>query len=633
MAAHYNETELSESNQADTDDFEFLKRGLLLGKGFQLYLIIANTIDEQKRFINKLSKVESLSVEAIQSSCIDAGRLIHTIHETFSKLIRSKGRSVVILHEIDELVSDEPRLLRHLNEQRNEIISQSSGALIILASNDITQRLRRESPDIWSVRDADIDVTEKVGSDSVPHIENPRLETIKPPVEENECIKLEGQISRLPYGEERGRLVLRLAEVCEFEGYSEKIIADYYEEASEQISDLWVSSMARINAARKLTSVKEFDRANQLFDMVQQNIENRDPSFQAYFYISKANLELSKKSYDNALKFVQHSIKQAAKSGDRDLLCDARMIRASIYNLFGESAKAVDDLKGAEQDALTTGNFQEIQRARAMLGRVSVSSGYAKQAKAAWDRYLDEHSSADFKIFNALVNNINELDKTMQPEAASRAWHILTDLAEEKGATIHLVQGVIHFLYKNVTEEKSKFDNFNIWLDRIKPYAINKEKDEIQLDINLLLAYESIKDNDISKIADILDENERIIAENSVGQFKILLNFLIQVNLLILKGKDVEAMNMLLHTFKNIDKLRMILKYFADHSRSSNSFSDLPVHIALVINLVVNKIGDINSIRDMVDLFTGGRAGNKVAEFFSDLEDNPQISNADSFLL
>lgn len=488
MTAHYNRTELSESDPDDTDDFEFLKRGLLLGEGFQLYLITANTVDEQKRFIHALSKVEGLSVEAVRSSCVDAGRLIHTIHEIFSRLTRSEGHSVVILHEIDALVSDEPHLLSGLNEQRNEIISQSSGAIIIIAGDHTMRRLRRESPDIWSVRDADLDITEKVRPDSELHIKIPRMETVKPPVAADEYVQLEKQASRLPDGEERGRLILRLAELCLFKGCSERIIADYYEEASEQISDPWLSSMARIHAARERISVKEFDRASQLLDRVQQDIENRDPSFQAYFYISKANLAISKKSYDDALNFVQHSIKLAEKAGDRDSLSHARVIRASIHDVLGEPEKAADDLKNAEQDALTTGNVQGMQSARAVLGSVSVRSGYTRQAKAAWDRYLDGHGTADFKSFDMLVNHINEFDESMQSEAASGAWHILTGLAEEKGMTVHLVQSVTHFLHKNVTEKKDRFNGLNIWLDRIRPYATEKEKDGIQLDINLLSA-------------------------------------------------------------------------------------------------------------------------------------------------
>jgi len=32
-----------------------------------------------------------------------------------------------------------------------------------------------------------------------------------------------------------------------------------------------------------------------------------------------------------------------------------------------------------------------------------------------------------------------------------------------------------------VTERKNKFNGLNIWLDRIKPYATDKEKDDIDL--------------------------------------------------------------------------------------------------------------------------------------------------------
>ena len=85
-----------------------------------------------------------------------------------------------------------------------------------------------------------------------------------------------------------------------------------------------------------------------------------------------------------------------------------------------------------------------------------------------------------------LVNHINEFDERMHPEAASAAWHILTDLAEEKGMTLHLMQRVTRFLYKNVANKKDKFSSLSLWLDRIKPYATDKEKDEIQLDIKSL---------------------------------------------------------------------------------------------------------------------------------------------------
>ncbi len=49
MAMRDNDTGMYEIEQEEIKDFEFLKRGLLLGKGFQLYLVVANTIDEQKK--------------------------------------------------------------------------------------------------------------------------------------------------------------------------------------------------------------------------------------------------------------------------------------------------------------------------------------------------------------------------------------------------------------------------------------------------------------------------------------------------------------------------------------------------------------------------------------------------------
>jgi len=157
--------ETNDNQLNETEAIEFLKRGLLLGTGFQLYLVAANTVDQRSSIAQYVSEISELTTLVIEGTDIDVQKtLVKTLLENFQMLDNRQSRPVIILTEIEEVVIENPRALSHLNTQRNELIRGFSGALLILGSTQLIARLRNEAPDTWSVRAADLEMLEPLMS-------------------------------------------------------------------------------------------------------------------------------------------------------------------------------------------------------------------------------------------------------------------------------------------------------------------------------------------------------------------------------------------------------------------------------------------------------------------------------------
>ncbi|MCP3681995.1 MAG: hypothetical protein GY861_04820 [bacterium] len=149
---------MNDNSVSEIDDLEFLKRGLLLGEGFQLYMVIANTVDERNNLIHELSATQGLVAAVIEGGELKERSLADAILDAFYGLQGQNGRLIVCVSELDEVIAEKPRLLSHLNEQRNELSVHAPGAIVIIGSSLLIGQLRHAAPDAWSIRSADCEV-------------------------------------------------------------------------------------------------------------------------------------------------------------------------------------------------------------------------------------------------------------------------------------------------------------------------------------------------------------------------------------------------------------------------------------------------------------------------------------------
>ncbi len=141
---------------AELDDVEFLRRGLELGEGFQLYVVAADSLDAREQLIGRLAQSPGLSVEIVRGDVLGGNTLAGAVVDAFRRLGDANRRPVVVLSDVDELAMDDPRLLGRFNEERNEFIRGAPGAVVVVAGSKLVDAMRKAAPDTWSVRAADL---------------------------------------------------------------------------------------------------------------------------------------------------------------------------------------------------------------------------------------------------------------------------------------------------------------------------------------------------------------------------------------------------------------------------------------------------------------------------------------------
>lgn len=600
----------------ELDDVEFLKRGLLLGEGFQLYLVNVNTIDDREGLIHELSTTKGLVTTTVEGAGLNDRSLVTAILDSFSTLSHSEEYPVVVVSEIDELVAEEPRLLSRLNEQRNELTVQSTGAVVILGSMELIQRLRNAAPDAWSIRAADLEYTGQHTTKHSVEVDKPRLSPIKPPTTSGEHRKLHSQLNKLPPGDERGRVALRLAEICDFEGYSRTHIASLYNEAAEHISDSWLSTLARINAARAQTGAGRFEEARSSIKKINEVIESFGPDFKAYFYQSLADLEFAEGNIPDAFNYVRSAIQYAHKSGDLDLLSEARLMHANLHCRSGNPQNSINEAKTAEQDAIRSGDLQLVQRTRTLLGKVAVSAGHLRQARAAWLRYLNQFKKIDEVSFRQLLHNIDDLDRNDKNVSAEKGWDIIRGLAEEKGIVSLLIKDIVYFIFEQVLWSREEV-NIAIWLERLNSIKDEQTTELLQAIMNLSKAREALKNQDIQTASSSLHNWNSIAEEHSLDPFIETIGYLTWASCLIMEKRFSEALKTLTQIFMNKERTRLAFKYFAMQAKEADKVENLPFPDFVLIELLIKWIGGVESAVNIVDLLTGCNTGKEVEDFLS----------------
>lgn len=597
-------------NETQISDLEFIKRGLLLGEGFQLYLASANRIDDRRMFVRELTTTPGLTTEVIGGSDLRERPWLTAISDVFAKINDSEGRVAIVLSEIDEIVAEEPYLLGRLNEQRNELIAKVAGGIVILCSSYLLSQLRKSAPDTWSVRAADLDVSQPAFNPCDAWDSNHRLQPIDPPIP-GEREELEKRLSSLPLGDKRGRAILRLAEICEHRGFSPSSCAKFYGEAAVQISEPWLSTLAQINAARHHIQANNLDSARYFLGKAIQSIDDLELDIQAHFHISQAELKFVEGDLSKALEYTDRAIGKAAQSSDQALLAEARLQRVRIDKARGNLTQSISDAKAAERESERIGNTDLTQRSRLILGQVAVSAGYLARAKAAWSRYLNELKSLEQESYNPLISTIADLERGSEQEAGQEAWKILRGLAEDKGSLPFLVSDAVHFALRESIWRKSSPSYLSTWIERLTPEIDETTKAETRGNLELIKAREALNCGNAERARSCLTKwNQHLKGRPAPMQSRI-----IRASCLLLEKREEDALRLVEGIiFQEPEFIRQIIQYLAQHARKRGKIADFPMPERLFATLLIRWLGK-EAIRDFLDLLTGGEATEKLHNF------------------
>ena len=596
------------------DEVEFLRRGILLGEGFQLYLVGAESLDARQRAIEQLLSTPGLAIATVTGEDFAGNSLAGVIAEAFAKLVGKEGRPVVVVAAIDEMVADDPRLLTRLNEQRSEFIAGSTGAVVILATPRVIAGIRRLAPDTWSVRAADLDVNALAPAPQNSDIA-PRLQPIQPPDRE-ERWDVEATLDKAAVGDEAGRAALRLAEIYEFERASDRSVALLYLQAAENIKDRWLAVLARVNAGRALTRAGNQAGATLAIDQALHEARALDHGICSYVLASLVENRLAFGIPEGALEAADEAIQEAAKSLDGDLLAEARLSRASIHRRLSRLEKALADAKAAEAEALAVGNLPLAQAARVVLGALAAEAGFSRQAVGSWERYLETANRQEADTFRALVAQIGSMEESSATNAAVEGWTVLTNLAERSGDQKALGAGIISYVSKRVLWESKQID-LPPWYLRLESLLPAPDYESYRPILDFLTVREALNRSDIEAVRDTSVSAFANLESFQLDYFTTGIVRLTHLALLALTGQANAARSQLHAMLEETESRSLVFEYLAAQARNRSSRDELALPDRVVVALVLEWLGGIESARYLGTLLTGGTAGEAVDTFLN----------------
>ncbi len=434
--------------QQGPGDLEFLIRGLQLGEGFQLYFVGINSFEGREALATHLEAIGLFRVAVVHWSEERTGSIVSEIIDAFAGIPPGDRRPVVVLTEIEQLVSDNPSVLNRLNEQRNRLIRESDGAVIILSSTALLRLIMKTSPDTWSVRAADVYFGHRVAVTG-PSSEDWRPAPNRPPSDAGEATELRRLHSELPPGDRRGRVALRLAEVGQFEDLPPRDVADLYLEAAQMIEDGWFSILARASAGIALANAGEVEMAFETFETALESALGADPLLQAAINWRLATVLLHhSKELDKACTHAERAVHLAVQAGSRADMAEYRYTFAICRFRQGQFQEACDLLADAAEDAEAVGNSEALVAIRGLAAAAATMTGHPRRAVVEWERLLGGGDRSLPETWEGLLASVEHLDKIGAVKAADSAWQAIRRQATEVGV---LASALVRYTRRNHT--------------------------------------------------------------------------------------------------------------------------------------------------------------------------------------
>lgn len=446
----------SDPTRDELDDLEFLKRGLLLGEGFQLYIVTAPSVDAREAIASALRNTDGLSVELVRADSLNM-TVESAVAEAFNNARRRGGRPVVVMTDVEQDAAGSAQLFRRLNQGRNELIADVPGALIVLGSHHAVQTFRKVAPDTWSVRAADVEVGTTRPAATVGRVEEwPRLQRIAPPRGSDERTRLEHALTTLEHGDERGRIALRLAEVLEFQARDLRRVEALYRQAAAEILDPWLLAVARVNAGRQLIELGDLSAALDQLKGALRSEAMRDPSLRAYTNLSIAIALWRSGKPEDA---TSHLRTVFDLDSDKDLVADARLLAAEIAAGAGNLREALHHLDAAERVARQLGDQELLTRAQANIASIAARAGERARVEAAFRMLLSQRGVV------LPLQVAWRLWRSGEVRAADTAWTALRSIAVEQGNEPALFEEVARQIYSWIVEPQApQVDEWLVWL-------------------------------------------------------------------------------------------------------------------------------------------------------------------------
>jgi tetratricopeptide (TPR) repeat protein len=611
------------------DDLDFLRQGLLLGEGFQLYLVGAQSVDARRRAIDYLVSTPGIVAGLVTRDQIVGVGLSAAISKAFADLPTDGKRPVVFVSEIDELIARDPRVLARLNQQRNELIAWSAGAIVVIAAPGSVAAIRRAAPDTWSVRSADVNVDWLAPTPPQHLDENHHLGPLNPPGSDDDLDLLEERLSANPPGDDRGRIALRLAEVCEFDRRcSARTRAALYFRAGAEIQDPWFRCLAYANASRAWVVASDKENAAKALELAIKFRAPLDSGMQSYVTQTEA-LYLSK--FDDpkgALKAWERAIEEAWSSGDHDLVAEARLQRAEANRTLSQLENASADARAGEDEASRTGDFRLLVWAHRLRGVLAVELGQLQEARFAWQRFLELAQSKKFdahRLFVPLVDAVGEWDEFTAPVAADHGWRILTALADESGLQLELSAAVLRHLANRVMSG-DKPVTLHPWRHRIESLIADPLRHAHLTVLEFLTLRENLNRGVRVEIpadpASFFGDVGAVLHDDYLS----LIGRMTWLSLLDVHGRKDAAAAGLRELMSEENTRRMTFSFLAHQSRSTSDISKMASPDRTFVALFVSWLGGVGVAQDVATVLTGAAGERLVNRYLKPLKPKTMVA-------
>jgi tetratricopeptide (TPR) repeat protein len=429
--------------------------------------VSADSLDARENVIQQLTQSTGLDVRVVRGNATPEKNLAASIVEAFDSDKNIGGRPVVVVSDLDELVMDNPRVLVRLNEQRNEFIRATDGAVVVVAGSKLVDSLRRTAPDTWSVRAADLDLNTRPSTEARKGNRSPIRRG-----DAGERRELEEALERATAPARRGLILHRLAEVVESQAGSPQAVADLYLKAAEHHDGPWQRVLARTHAGRALSAAGDHERAEEILREAMEEAADVDDGLKAGALL---NLAWARGASDlkSALAIADEAVALAVRSGQLELAAESRLTRAQLLQVSEKQLqRAFTEIAVAEDEAARAGSRHMLRETRLLRGILAAKLGFSRQNRFAWGRFLEEDSSSS--ALRDLCEIVQLLDEEGEPHSAELAFKNLLTLTARRSALDKLAHGIYLFLEDRFVSRGERIA-VAPWIERLRGFLRGPE--------------------------------------------------------------------------------------------------------------------------------------------------------------